>query len=99
MKVRFAAAAERSLEQIADYIAADNPARARSFVRELREKALSVGEMPHAFPLASRFERNGIRRRLHGKYLILYRIDENEVVVIAFIHGARDYDVLLNPDG
>ncbi|HWI86868.1 MAG TPA: type II toxin-antitoxin system RelE/ParE family toxin [Sphingomonas sp.] len=44
MKVVFPATAERDL----DYIAEDDPARAFSFVRELRGKALGLAENPLA---------------------------------------------------
>jgi toxin ParE1/3/4 len=38
MILEFSNEAESDLEQIADYIAADDPRRALSFVRELRSK-------------------------------------------------------------
>jgi hypothetical protein len=38
--------AEADLEQIADYISAHNPARALSFVRELRDKCEALGDAP-----------------------------------------------------
>jgi len=51
MKVVFSTEAKRSLREIALFIARDNKIRAISFVRELRSKALNVGNMPWAFPL------------------------------------------------
>jgi plasmid stabilization system protein ParE len=40
--LRFSPAAERDLEEIADYIAQDNPQRALSFVVELRQTAAEL---------------------------------------------------------
>ncbi len=91
MKVVFTERAIAMLEQIGDYIASDNPERALSFVRELRGKALGLADMPRAFPLVPRHERHGIRRRVHGHYLILYVVRQDHVVIIAFVHGARDF--------
>ncbi len=98
MKVVFTATAERNLEQIADYIAEDNPPRALSFVRELRERALALADMPQAYPLVPRYERWGVRRRLHGNYLILYVIKDDAIVILTVAHGAQDYGRLLFPD-
>lgn len=92
MKVWITAEAERDLEEIADYIARDNPPRALSFVLELREKCLSLVDTPLAFPLVPRYEHLGVRRRIHGSYLIFYRVeDEKRLVVLHVLHGAMDY--------
>ncbi len=91
MIVRLSAEAERDLEEIGDRIAADNPARAFSFVRELRAKCLGLAEFPERFPLVPRYERHGVRHRVHGNYLIFYRVEAGEVMVIHILHGAMDY--------
>lgn len=95
MKVAFTVRAAITLEEIGDYIARDNPERAASFVRELRDKALGLADMPNAFPLVPLHEHRGIRRRVHGHYLILYAVREDRIVIIAFAHGAQDYGRLL----
>lgn len=74
MKVQFTTRARQDLRDIGDYIAADNPFRARSFVVELRDASLSLGERPLRFPQLEGFVRQGYRRRVHGNYLIIYRI-------------------------
>ena len=95
MIVRLTAAAENDLEQIADYIARDNPKRALSFVLALRDKCLGLADAPYGFPLVTRYERHGIRRRVHGNYLIFYRVAGDHVLVIHILHGARDFAALL----
>jgi plasmid stabilization system protein ParE len=70
MKIVFSAQAKAALREIALYIARDNKRRAISFVAELRQKALGIGDMPHAFPLVPRYEHHGIRRRPFRNYLI-----------------------------
>ena len=98
MKVVFSDAAKADLEHISDYIAADRPVRAETFVSELRSVALRLGEMPKAFPLIPRYERHGIRRRAFGSFLIFYRIEGEQVLIVHVLHGARDYERLLFPD-
>lgn len=97
MNVVLAATAEADLEAIGDYIARDNPARAISFVRELREACLRLSEAPRAFPLVPRHESTGVRRRVHGNYLIFYRLGAHCVEIIHVLHGAMDYEPLLFP--
>jgi len=46
MQVVFSLQAEIDLEEIADYIAADNPARAVSFIGEIREQCVRIAAAP-----------------------------------------------------
>jgi plasmid stabilization system protein ParE len=98
MKVRFTAEADTDLRNIGDYIAADTPERAITFVAELREHSRQIGAMPHAFPAIG--ERGGFtyRRHRHGRYLICYRVRDGEVEVVRVLHGARDYERLILGD-
>lgn len=68
--------AERELEAIGDYIAADNPARAISFTRELRGLCLTLADYPERFPLVPSFEAIGVRRRVSGNYALFYRVTQ-----------------------
>lgn len=95
MRVLLSAEAERDLEAIADYIAADNPQRAVTLLREMREQCLGLSEMPERFPLVPRYEAIGVRRRLHGQYLIFYRVAGDAVIILHVLHGAQDYEAVL----
>jgi plasmid stabilization system protein ParE len=95
MIVELSDTAESDLEQIADYIARDNPRRALSFVQELRGKCEALACNPLSFPLVPRYERHGIRRRVHGNYLIFYRIEAARAVILRILHGAMDYAAIL----
>ena len=39
--------------------------------------------------------KSGIRRRVHGNYLIFYKVGRDRIVVIRILHGAMDYEVRL----
>jgi toxin ParE1/3/4 len=97
MIVVIAGKAEADLEQIGDYIAEDNPTRALSFVRELRECCENLADMTKAFPLVPRYEHLGIRRRVHGNYLIFYRVGAAEIEVLHILHGAMNIEPFLFP--
>lgn len=98
MRVRISAVAEAELEEIGDYIAADSPRRAFTFIKELREAALAVGGHPKAYPLIPRYESYGFRRRPYGSYLIIYTVETDHVAIAHILHAARDYEALLFPE-
>jgi len=91
--------AESDLEHIADRIAEDNPFRAVSFVKELRDRCEKLADMPKGFPLVPRYEQMDIRRRVHGAYLIFYRVETSKIEVLHILHGAMNYESLLFPEG
>jgi toxin ParE1/3/4 len=88
-------AAEVDLEAIGDWIAADNPQRAASFVRELREKCERLADHPQGFAMLPRYRSAKIRRRPYRDYLIFYRISGSVIEVLHVLHGARDYESIL----
>lgn len=97
MQVVFTHAAESDLETIADHIAEDNPARALSFVLEVRQSCLGLAEMPFGLAVARRLGDDDIRRRVHGSYLIFYRVGGTRIEVLRILHGAMDYERLFTP--
>ena len=84
------------LEEIADYIARDNPVRAASFVAELEAKCRAIVETPALYPARTDLA-PGLRMAVHGRYLMLYRDlpDENTVRVERVLHSARNLPRLL----
>lgn len=98
MILEFSSEAESDLEQIADYIAQDNPRRALTFIRELRSKCEDLVESPNGFALVPRYEHHSIRRRVHGNYLIFYRVETAKVVIVHILNGATDYSAILFGD-
>ena len=80
--------AQLDLEEIGDYIARDNPSRAKSFLDELKAHCERILAMPSAY--SSRDDLGaGIRMALHGRYLILFRTDPDGVRVERILHSAR----------
>lgn len=84
----FRPAAEEDLEGIADYIAQDSPARAVTFVSELRTRCELL-----AFPYTARLRPEfgvGVRVAVRGKYLVLITVRDDAVIIERIIHGARE---------
>jgi toxin ParE1/3/4 len=83
--------AAADLEEIADYIARDNSARAASFVAELEAKCRAVAASPELYPARDDLA-PGLRMAVHGRYLVIYRdLPRDGVVRIErVLHGARN---------
>jgi toxin ParE1/3/4 len=92
MELRFSRRAETDLEDIADFIARDNPARAISYVRELREHCRRLLAFPKAAPLRPELG-EGVRLSVFGRYVILYLVHREILEIRRVVHGARDLDI------
>jgi toxin ParE1/3/4 len=98
LKVIFSEKAERDLEEIADWIARDNPERARAFVAELIGAAKSIGRAPRTYPLVDKHRDPHLRRRIHRSYLIFFDVGVDAVEILHVVHGARDYAQIIFAD-
>ena len=78
MRLVFSNEAKADLIRIGDHIAKDSPRRAISFVNELEERCRRLVDLPLAYPLLQSTKSSGIRRRVHGKYLIFYRVGKDD---------------------
>jgi toxin ParE1/3/4 len=97
MKLLITPEARRDLESIGDWIAKDSPLRAVAFVEELELSCAEILLFPEKYPVAIRYEKMALRRKVHGNYLIFYRVVTDQVQIIHILHGARDYEGLLFP--
>ena len=82
------------LEAIGDFIAADDPARAVSFIDEIISLCSRIAENPQAFQRRDDLA-EGLRQAVHGRYLILFSTADDGVVVERVLHGARRLEDLL----
>ena len=77
----------KRLDDIADFIARDNPLRAQTFVIELRNKlevlkTQSLGRSGRVFGTKELV--------LHPNFLAVYRIKANQVQVLTILHTAQN---------
>ena len=82
-------AAKADLVEIGDFIAADDPARALSFVAEIEARIGRVAEMPGASLRRDELH-PGLRSVRHGRYAIFFLEVGDEVRVVRVIHTSRD---------
>ena len=87
--------AATDLEAIGDFIAQHDPERASSFVGELLEFCTQISERPRAYPRRDDLA-VGIRQAVYGRYLIFYRIEDGETILVTrIVHSARRLDDLI----
>lgn len=88
-RVVISAPAANDLRNIGDYIAADSPARARRFIAVLKERCFSLALHPFRGKPAPEVGLD-VRMLIVGNYLILYRVQNEIVMIDRLVHGARD---------
>jgi len=97
MRLVFSRLAEKDLEEIGDYIAADNPARALRFVREIRRHCGEIATSPLAYVARPELGPQ-IRACPHGRYLIYFQALDDQIVIARVLAGARDLPRLFGSD-
>jgi toxin ParE1/3/4 len=95
LQLLFSPLSERDLEEIGDYIARDNPQKAVSFIRGIREQCAKITANPAAAPLRHELG-EGIRMVPYGNYLIFYTADINDIRIERVLHGARNIPDIFN---
>ena len=80
----FTALAEEDLEAIGDYIATDNPARAASFIQELRVQCQRIAANPPGYHLRPELG-DDIRSCAHGHYVIFFVAAQEDVTIVRIL--------------
>ncbi len=86
MRVEFSPESQSDLEAIGDYIARDNPLRADSFLDEISDAALSLGQWPNRAPVSG--VHPAVRRWVHGAYNIYFEVLSDRVRVLRILNAA-----------
>lgn len=88
MPLKWTKTALRSVDEIAEFIAKDNPVRASSFVQELKDAVTKL----QIYPAIGRAGRvMGTRELvLHKNYIAIYRIRGDDVEILRLHHVARN---------
>lgn len=77
------------LEAIAEYIAQDSPAYAAGVIRTVISQTKMLSRFPRSGRKVPEFDDDNIRELLPYSYRVIYRIQDEEVLIAAVIHGKR----------
>ena len=77
------------LEAAATYIARDSEFYAASFVREARDAAAALAYFAESGQTVPEFGDELIREFLVKPYRLIYKVTDEHVFIVAFIHGSQ----------
>jgi len=88
-RVTWSQRALQDLESIAGYIAADSPAYASIVVKKIVNQTRMLAVFPLMGHRVPEFDDDGVRELLVYSYRVIYRVEPDQVVIAAIIHGKR----------
>jgi len=79
------------LRDIRDYIQRDSESYAIRFVGRIFEAVETLADIPARGRPVPEADNASIRELLYRDYRIMYRVEQTRVVILAIVHGARDW--------
>ena len=87
--IRWSARAMRDLDQIALYIARDNPRAARKWINKLKKTVEHAARMPLAARVAPEIQRDDVREVFLRSYRIVYGVRDDHIFVFTVFGGGK----------
>jgi plasmid stabilization system protein ParE len=91
MKIEWTEPAVADLQSIRDYITRDSECYAARFVQRVVEAVEILKKLPKMGRHVPESEDENIRELLLYNYRIIYGAESERILVLAVIHGARDF--------
>ncbi|HYU98189.1 MAG TPA: type II toxin-antitoxin system RelE/ParE family toxin [Pyrinomonadaceae bacterium] len=91
MKVNWTEAARAQLRDIRGFVAGSSPQYATKMVDRLTRRSQQIATFPRSGRIVPEASDVNIREVLEGPYRIIYHILEDEIDIIAVVHGARQW--------
>lgn len=88
-RVSWSRRALNDLGCIAEYIAADSPTYAGVFVKKILRQTRMLAQFPRSGRKVSEFDDENVRELIVYSYRVIYRLLDDEVLIVALIHGKR----------
>ena len=88
-RVTWSPTALDDVDAIAEYINRDSPAYTRAVVNKILDTARKLEVFPNAGRIVPELDDNEIREHFVYSYRIIYRIQNNDVLIVAVVHGRR----------
>ena len=89
MKVHWTNNAVDHLVNIYEYIALSSPTYARRMVDNITRRSEQIGDQPYSGRKVAEYQTEDIRELIEKPYRIIYRVKQDQIDVLAVIHGAR----------
>ena len=79
----------QDVEAIADYIAQDSPAYAGVVIKSIINQTRTLARFPRSGRKVPEFDDENVREVFAYSYRIIYRLQQDEAIIAAVIHGKR----------
>ena len=89
LKLEWSEEALEDIESIATYIEKDSPAYAKSVVSKIFEKVEILQEFSELGRKVPEFNDTSIREIFVYSYRLIYKLNEEKVLIVAIVHGKR----------
>ena len=81
--------AAKDLDSIIDYIAADSPTYAGAVLKNIVNQTRMLSRFPQAGRMVPEYDDENMRELIVYNYRIIYRLERDEVLIVAVIHGKQ----------
>ena len=89
MKVYWTLNAIKHLTNIYEYISLNSPTYARRTVDRITRRSVQIGSQPFSGRKVPEYQAEDLRELIEKPYRIIYRVMQNQIDVLAVIHGAQ----------
>jgi toxin ParE1/3/4 len=96
-EIEWAESAITSLVETLEYITRDSPSYAAALALRAERSAASLEAFPNRGRMVGEFDDPAVRELIVDSYRLIYRVRARKVVILAFVHQARDLASLLTP--
>lgn len=93
MQVVWSPLARERVLKIVEQIRWDKPMAASRWLKRLLAEVETLPEMPRRCRVVPELERADVRELLFGNYRVIYRIEEEALVILTVRHGRRLLDL------
>ena len=89
MNVHWTNNAIEQLANIYEYIASNSPTYAKQMVDRITRRSSQIADQPYSGRMVPEYQAEDIRELIENPYRIIYRVKQDQIDVLAVIHGAR----------
>jgi plasmid stabilization system protein ParE len=90
-EVVWAESARDALDEVIEYIARDSRQVAVQVLEEVLRAGVSLATLSERGRIVRELNDPTFRELLVFKYRLLYEVEDHRVLIVAFLHGARDF--------
>jgi toxin ParE1/3/4 len=88
-RIAWSRRAVQDLDTITDYIAADSPAYAGVVLKNIVNRTRILTRFPRAGRKVPEFDNENVRELVVYNYRIIYRLQNDEALIVSVIHGKQ----------